>query len=59
MLNDVIVIIAVRLSIIIIDMQCVWAVMIVMLPVLIVPVCMLLFMAMICVTSSSVLSLCG
>jgi hypothetical protein len=55
----VIVIIVVRLSIIIIDMQCVWAVMIVMLPVLIVPVCMLLFMAMICVTSSSVLSLCG
>ena len=59
MLNDVIVIIVVRLSIIIIDMQCVWAVMIVMLPVLIVPVCMLLLMAMICVTSSSVLSLCG
>ena len=59
MLNDVIVIIVVRMSIIIIDMQCVWAVMIVMLPVLIVPVCMLLCMAMICVTSSSVLSLCG
>ena len=59
MLNDVIVIIVVRLSIIIIDMQCVWAVMIAMLPVLIVPVRMLLCMAMICVTSSSVLSLCG
>ena len=55
-----IVVIAVRLSIIIIiDMQRVWAVMIVMLQVLIVPVCMLPLMAMICLTSSSVLSLCG
>ena len=54
-----IVIIVVRLSMVIIDMQCVWAVMIVMPPVMIVPVCMLLLMAMICVTSSSVLSLCG
>ena len=59
MLNYVIVIIVVRLSIIIIDMQCVWAVMIVMMQVLIVPVCMLLLMAMMCVTSGSVLSLCG
>ena len=59
MLNDVIVIIVVRLSMIMIDMQCVWAVMIVMLPVLIVPVCTMLLMAMICVTSSSVLPLCG
>ena len=58
-MNDVIVSIVVRLPINIIDMQCVWAVMIVMLPVLIVPVCMLLLTAMICVTSSSVLSLCG
>ena len=58
-MNDVIVSIVVRLPINIIDMQCGWAVMIVMLPVLIVPVCMLLCMAMICVTSSSVLSLCG